>query len=164
MAGPKMNADWLLMEECKIGWVKDKSGWRLWMGLVRYGLQMKLVGWICVRKDSWGFKNQGNIQKTVPGTNGGSLRIRLANPYQRILYFSLKTMFCILKLHGVLLKQPPFVPGGLLKKSGFPMTAQKSVEAVCVIEPFRAFWTVTYLHWRQRSQFFNSPPGTFNSP
>jgi len=47
----------------------------------------------------------------VPVTNGGSLRIRLANPYQRILYFSLKTMFCVLKLNGVLLKQPPFVPG-----------------------------------------------------
>ena len=48
--------------------------------------------------------------KKVPDTNGGSLRIRLANPYQRILYFSLKTMFCILKSHGVLLKQPPLVP------------------------------------------------------
>jgi len=31
------------------------------------------------------------------------------------------------------------VPEGLLKKPGFPMTAQKSVKAVCVIEPFRAF-------------------------
>ena len=47
----------------------------------------------------------------VPGTNGGALRVRLANPYQGILYFSLKTMFRVLKLHGVLLKAPPFVPG-----------------------------------------------------
>ncbi len=47
----------------------------------------------------------------VPGTNGGALRICLANSYQRILYFSLKTMFCVLKLHGVLLKAPPLVPG-----------------------------------------------------
>jgi hypothetical protein len=26
LAGPKMNADRWLIEECKIGWVKDKSG------------------------------------------------------------------------------------------------------------------------------------------
>jgi hypothetical protein len=47
----------------------------------------------------------------VLGTNGGALRICLANPYQRILYFSLKTMFCVLKLHDVLLKAPPLVLG-----------------------------------------------------
>ena len=47
--------------------------------------------------------------KKVPDTNGGALRVRLANPYQGILYFSLKTMFRVLKLHGVLLKAPPFV-------------------------------------------------------
>jgi hypothetical protein len=26
LAGPKMNADRGLIEECKIGWVEDKSG------------------------------------------------------------------------------------------------------------------------------------------
>ena len=51
-----------------------------------------------------------NMRKKVPDTNGGALRVRLANPYQGILYFSLKTMFRVLKLHGVLLKAPPFVP------------------------------------------------------
>jgi len=50
----------------------------------------------------------------VSGTNGGCLRLRLVNPYQRILYFSLKKVFCVLKLHGVLLKQPPLVSGTFL--------------------------------------------------
>ena len=57
-------------------------------------------------------KKEGPTKKfKVSGTNGGALRVRLANPYQGILYFSLKTMFRVLKLHGVLLKAPPFVSG-----------------------------------------------------